>query len=203
MIGQSEHEISIDLKSGLINGDVNAFENIYRFYFHRIFHFVNRFAVTREDTEEIVQDVFVKLWEKRASIDLDKNFSSFLFTIAQNMVIDRMRQYMAAEKRMQVYRVKNANKVSRRSTEELVNYYELSNLITELINDLPPRRRMVFKLNREKGMTYKEIADLLKVSQGTIEKQMSKAIHTLTSILKNNYGYNIELMVFFLLLFSL
>jgi RNA polymerase sigma-70 factor (ECF subfamily) len=182
------------LISCLIQGDMEAFRKIYGLYFRRVFHFTRRFALTIEDAEEITQDVFLKLWHKRSLIDGQKNFSNYLFTIAQHLVIDKMRQYVAYEKRLQTIKIAHpSSHTELNSTEQLVNYYELTEILTKLIENLPVRRRTVFKLNREKGFSYHEIAELLQISQGTVEKQMSKALKTLTSELKSKYGIMIGL----------
>lgn len=183
---------NIELLSSLIGGDMEAFRKVYGLYFRKVFHFTRRFALTVEDAEEITQDVFLRLWQRKSFIEVQKNFSNFLFTIAQNLVIDRMRQYVAYDKRLQAIKVIQPQ-ADLNNTEQLVNYYELSDIIAKLIENLPAGRRTVFKLNREKGFTYHEIAELLHISQGTVEKQMSKALKTLTSELKSKYGIMIDL----------
>jgi RNA polymerase sigma-70 factor (ECF subfamily) len=189
-------QLSSDVISGLIHGDIDAFRTIYDIFFKKVFHFVCRLSLSAEDAEEITQDVFVKLWEKRSSVLIDRNLNSFLYKIAQNMIIDKYRQYAAHECRLR--KIINSDKtkiVNTSATEQLVNYYELSGIITCLIDDLPKGRRTIFKLNREKGLTYKEIAEILKISQGTVEKQISKALHTLKTALKVKYGILIDLVI--------
>jgi len=193
IIERPAHQLSPDLISRLVKGDVVAFKKIYSSYFNRVFHFACRFSLANEDTEEIVQDVFLKLWEKRTLIDTNKNLSNFLFTIAQNLLIDKIRHYVATEKRMQTVRENGLIHSSSESTEQQVNFFELSEIINILIDELPTKRRAIFKLSREKGFTYKEISDLLKISQGTVEKQMGKALHSLKSRLNTKYGYFVDL----------
>ncbi len=197
MVDNLEYQdVSSKLVLGLVEGDVQAFKKVYNYYFNRVFHFVNRFSIRTEDTEEIVQDVFLKLWENRATIDQDKNLSGFLFVIAQNLVIDKIRKHVSESKKIDKVRISYFRKKPENFTEQEVNYDELSGIIDGLVDQLPTKRRTVFKLSREKGFTNKEIADLLKVSQGTIEKQMSKALHTLTANLKSRYGIMVDLMLF-------
>lgn len=187
----------------LIEGDVSAFEQVYRSYFSKVLGFVHRFSLSREDTEEIVQDVFLKLWKNRISIDREKNLDVFLYVIAKNLVIDRMRQLVATERRLHQFKVSVKSPPAQNSTEQLVNFYELKDIISGLVDQLPTRRRMIFKLNREKGLSYKEIADLLNISQGTVEKQMSQAIRTLKASLALKYHIHIDLIVLVLLYFFL
>ncbi|MDZ7606263.1 MAG: sigma factor [Cyclobacteriaceae bacterium] len=90
--------IDSDLINKLILGQLDAFKKIYALHFKRVFHFTHRFSLSVEDAEEITQDVFVKLWQKRNLIDEERSFSNFLYTIAQNLVIDKMRQHVSYEK---------------------------------------------------------------------------------------------------------
>ena len=191
------------LVNRLIDGDVNAFEKIYRGYFSKVLSFVYRFSLSREDTEEVVQDVFLKLWEKRNSVNREKNLDTFLYVIAKNLVIDRIRTLVASRKRLQQLRISQENDIPQNATEQLVNFYELKEIIEQLIDELPTRRRMIFKMNREKGLYYKEIADLLNISQGTVEKQMSQAIHTLKTSLALKYHIHIDLIILIFLNFLL
>lgn len=190
------------LKADLKEGDVEAFKSIYNNFFNKVFNFVNRFSIRTEDTEEIVQDVFLKLWEVRAKIDQNKNFDSLLYVIAQNLVIDKIRKHSSEHKKLTAIKLlQNRNRLDN-CTEQQINYNELSEIINMLVDQLPTKRRAVFKLSREKGFTYKEIADLMKVSQGTVEKQMSKALHTLTNNLKSRYGFMVDLVIFTICIIS-
>ncbi len=188
--------IAPEIVAGLIQGDIDAFTKVYEVFFKKVFYFVRRLSLSAEDAEEITQDVFIKLWEKRSSILIDKSLSSFLYRIAQNLMIDKYRQYAARESRLQKIIIRdNVKALDGNATEQLVNYYELSGIISRLIDDLPKSRRTIFKLNREKGLSYREIAEILKISQGTVEKQISKALHTLKTALKAKYGIWIDLVI--------
>lgn len=189
-------ETSSKLTTDLKEGDVDAFKKIYNKSFNKVFNFVNRFSIRTEDTEEIVQDVFLKLWEGRLKIDLNKNLDSFLYTIAQNLVIDKIRKYASESKKLSAFKLIQYKKKAQNFTEQHIDHAELAEIINNLVDQLPTKRRAVFKLSREKGFTYKEIADLMKVSQGTVEKQMSKALHTLTANLKSRFGIMVDLMLF-------
>lgn len=195
------HELIISLKQG----EITALREIYHVFFNRVFHFACKLTFNDQDAEEVTQDVFVKLWQKRESIDSEKNIAGFLFTVAKNLVIDKMRQHAASEARLlSIYKAQKTGRQSHNQTEELVNYFELSEIISKLIDDLPDGRRTIFKLSREKGFKNSEIAEFLNVSLGTVEKQMSKAIHTLSKGLKDKYGIMVDLIaVLSFFLFSL
>lgn len=189
------HQILTELVVDLKNGDLSAFEEIYHLFFKRVFHFANSFTLEVQDAEEITQDVFMKLWQKRSTIDIDKNLSNLLFAMAKNLVIDKMRQYTSVKKGLKIIgENQQLHKINSSNTEHLVNYYELSEIISKLVDQLPDGRRTIYKLNREKGFKYHEIADFLNISQGTVEKQMSLALKTLSNTLKMKYGIMVELV---------
>ena len=188
------HQLLTELVICLKNGDLSAFEEIYHIYFKRVFGFTNRFTVDVQDAEEITQDVFMKLWQKRSAIDIDKNLSNLLFTMAKNLVIDKIRQHASMEKGLKNIGENHQRYISNSSnTEHLINYNELSGIISKLVDQLPDGRRTIYKLNREKGFKYHEIAEFLNISQGTVEKQMSLALKTLSKNLKTKYGIMVEL----------
>lgn len=189
------HQLLTGLVICLKNGDLSAFEEIYHIFFKRVFHFANSFTLEVQDAEEITQDVFMKLWQKRSAIDISKNLSNLLFTMAKNLVIDKMRQHASMEKGLKnIGENQQLHKINSSNTEHLVNYYELSGIISKLVDQLPDGRRTIYKLNREKGFKYHEIADLLNISQGTVEKQMSMALKSLSASLKKKYGIMVELV---------
>jgi RNA polymerase sigma-70 factor (ECF subfamily) len=186
----SENEIINQLRSG----DIEAYKLLYFRYFNQVFCFALKFAIAVEDAEEIAQDVFVKVWDKRSDINTDKQFGSFLFKITQNMVIDRFRHYAAIHKNLESYHLSQSRQMPESNpTENLVNFYELSEILNTLIDELPTKRRITFKLSREKGYSNREIADLMKISQGTVEKQLSQALKTLKKNLRNRYQIIIDL----------
>lgn len=195
------HELIISLKQG----EITALREIYHVFFNRVFHFACKLTLNDQDAEEVTQDVFVRLWEKRESIDCEKSIAGFLFTVAKNLVIDKMRKHAATEARLiAIYKSQHTAMPIRNQTEELVNYFELSEIISKLVNDLPDGRRTIFKLSREKGFKNSEIAEFLNISVGTVEKQMSKAIQTLSRELKDKYGIMVDLIaVLGFFLFSL
>ncbi|NJN25167.1 MAG: sigma-70 family RNA polymerase sigma factor [Cyclobacteriaceae bacterium] len=139
--------------------ELEAFKEVYHVFFRQVYSFVSRFSLRSEDTEEIVQDVFMKLWEKRISIDPEKNLSSLLFTIAQHLVIDKIRKYAAEKRQIDFLKEGVVAATTSENTAQLLNFYELLGIVSKLVDGLPDKRRSIFKLSREKGFTYKEIAD--------------------------------------------
>lgn len=192
-----------DVLNQLIEGNVEAFKWVYKKYFQKVQHFVYRYALSKEDTEEIVQDVFMQLWKKRASIDPHKNLDVLLYVISKNLVIDRIRKYVATEKQLHKYYESYPPDLNLNTTEQLVDFQEMKATIDQLVDALPEKRKLIYKLSREKGLTYKEIAELLNISQGTVEKQMSQALQFLKSALTDQHGITVNTLSLLILLLIL
>jgi len=158
--------------------DISAFNEIYNQYFEKLLRFAYSFSISSEDAEEIVQSLFVKLWDKRKLIDPKKSIDSFLYVMARNLIIDRIRKQNIAKHHLEHY-FNDQHIALRSNLEEKMDSKELADLIDEIVQELPPKRRMVFELNRYQGMTYKDIAKQLDISDGTVEKHMSKALKAL------------------------
>ena len=127
------------------------------------------------DAEGIVQDVFVKIWESRENIDTYSSFDSYLFTIAYNNTMSLLRKRVSERKYLDhlssVQQISNSNDII-----EEIHFNEVKNNIQKVIEQLTPRQKEVFELSREEGLSYKEIAQKLKISQNTVEIHMSKAL---------------------------
>lgn len=184
----------IDLFSRLKDNDLSAFNEIYNIYSKKILNFAYSFSISLEDAEEIVQDTFVKLWKKREYLDLSKSAEALIFVIAKNLVLNKIKEYSVDRERLKSY----FNSLEERldsSLEEKLNFKEIESILNEIIEELPEKRKEIFKLNRFKGLTYKEIAKFLDVSPGTVEKQMKKALETI------NEKFGAYVKLFFLLSF--
>jgi RNA polymerase sigma-70 factor (ECF subfamily) len=179
----SEQEHIVRLK----RGDYDSFEVLYYRHHARLYNFV--FKILRGDAylaEEIVQRVFVKLWEVRATIDERKNLLTYLCTIAKNMFLNdyahRLIEYTYREY------ILRAGNYATMATEEIVNHSLLDQLITELTDKMPPARRTIFIMSRREGKSNREISQILNITESTIESQLAKAINFLKRELRLRYG---------------
>ncbi|UII27685.1 RNA polymerase sigma-70 factor [Fulvivirga maritima] len=166
--------VNIESLKRLKNGDILAFNFVYDLYYRKVFHFAFSFSVSSEDAEEIVQDTFVKLWEKRGELDTEKSLNALLFKIAKNLALNKLKYNDSTKKRIDRYTL--YQKTSCNTIEERINFKETRKVLNQAIADLPEKRRRIFTLNRIKGLTYREIAEFLNISAGTVEKQMKKAL---------------------------
>lgn len=174
MISDEQHN---DLVIRLQNGSKYAFKKIFTFYHQRIYNFCLRLLENPDKAEEIVQKVFVALWEQQSQLDESKSLASYLFSIARYMVYQeyRTRAYMkAAFKEIACQRTS-----FRETTKDEVLFKELSDVIQKLINQLPARQKEIFRLSRDTGLSYKEIAKKLDISENTVDTQIRRALNSL------------------------
>lgn len=155
-------------------GNISAFKEICSLYGKKLFYFINAYTNNREVTEEIVQDVFIKLWYVKEKIDTSLSINSYIYTIAKNLSIDYLR--------MQRFKVFSIDSIVERELshnnegEEIINYEEENNLIRQAIMNLSPRKKEVFTLHRFERLTYHEIAQRLGISVSAVEKNISASL---------------------------
>jgi RNA polymerase sigma-70 factor (ECF subfamily) len=156
-------------------GDEQAFELLFRKYYIRLCAFSNKFLNEPEDAKEIVQEVFAKIWEGRDEIDPEDSLKSYIFKIAQNLSINKLRRNKVESKYTEVFKIVYLE-YSCFSPHETLLAKELEENIAHSINNLPTECRKIFELSRMEGLKYKEIAEVLNISVKTVETQMTKAL---------------------------
>jgi len=162
-----------ELLSQVREGDVKAFERIYRSYSPRLYGSIFRIVKSVPVTEELLQDVFQRVWEHRKTIDVNLSFKSYLFTIARNLVYDYFNK-ASRQKLMERYlqaKEMSSSDVFRNQLEEK----ESEQLLEKAIHQLPPQRRLVYTLCKIEGRSYDEVSRTLGISVSTISDHMVKA----------------------------
>ena len=178
-------EISI-LVAQLNEGNKEAFEQLFYMYYSRVFNLARRYYLSKENSEEITQQVFIIIWEKRNSIDRDQSFESYLLAIARNLVINYLKRKTYVQRYINY--VFHNESDSDFVTENIVAYQDLQNCLEYLINQLPPRRKQIFLLSRNSGLSYKDIAQELSLTESTVNTQITKALEFLREKLKQYYS---------------
>ena len=169
----------------LKKGDIKAFDDLFAMYSKKVYHFAFSFLKNKEDAEEIVQEVFLRVWEKRKTIKEYYSFKSFLFSISYNLIMDHFRSKM---KDPEFIEFLSANaKVIDISSEENINYESLKEHYLNIVEKLPPKRKAIFKMNRFEGLSYKEISEQLQVSVNTIENHMAAALKFIRQNIEKEY----------------
>jgi RNA polymerase sigma-70 factor (family 1) len=154
-----------------------AFDALYGNYSRKLYKFGYSILKSKEDTENLIQDVFLNLWENRHKVEKDASIQSYVFTIAYNSAISILR------KKTKDFQFVEYLKSLQEITEEPVNveveYNELTAKLDKIINDLPQRQKEVYLLHKVEGLKYNVIAEQLHISVNTIENHMSRALKTI------------------------
>lgn len=166
------------------SGDEFSFELLFRKYYVRLCGFANKFLNDPEEAREIVQDVFLKLWETRKDIKPDDSLVSYLFMITRNKSINKLRRRSVDSKYTGILQLVYAENREISPHESLLAN-ELDNEITAAVGKLPVKCREIFDLSRIEGRRYSEIAAMLQISVKTVEAHMSKALKILRIELKD------------------
>lgn len=159
-------------------GDEQAFELLFRKYFVRLCSFANKFLNEPDEAKDVVQQVFIKLWDCREYIDPDNSLNSYLFKITQNICINKLQRMKVESKYAEIYKVIYANQHPISPDESLLTL-ELEKNIMIALDKIPPKCKRIFELSRIEGLKYVEIADVLHISVKTVETQMAKAFRIL------------------------
>ena len=162
--------------------DARAYEKIFRAYYRPMTAYAFRFVGNLPESESIVQDVFLRLWQKRRDITIASSLMHYLFRSVKNNCINFM-EHERIKTRYQAFVVQSEH--DRNDYSEFFPDPDLMNRIESAISALPPKRQEIFRLAREEGLKYREIAEKLELSVKTVETQMSLALKQLRESLKS------------------
>ncbi|GAB4016804.1 sigma-70 family RNA polymerase sigma factor [Spirosoma sp. KCTC 42546] len=154
-----------------IQGDQAAFAKVYQHYRTPALKFSISLLKDKEEAENMVHDVFIKIWEKRALINPELNFSSYLFTCLRNMIFDYLKQM----EKSQLLRQRYMERMERNSQDDPEELEVRCMLLHTAINALSEKRKQILLLNVEGGKSYQEIAESLRISKNTVKNQLVKA----------------------------
>lgn len=157
-----EREIVEELREGM----ASAFDNLYKAYGHKLYTFAFTYLKSKEDAEEVVQNTYFKIWEKRKSLDSNQSFNSFLFSVGYHSTIDLLRQRLK-EKKSREFILEKV--VSNFNLEESIEFGDLLEHVNHIVLELPPRKLEIYKLSRIDHLSYSEIAERLNISVKTVE----------------------------------
>lgn len=167
-------------------GDRSSFKRIFHTYYRRLHGFAYSFVKQRQEAEDIVQSVFLNIWDQRENWNPPGSVKHYLFAAVRNEALNTLRHQRVVEKTEdEVSRLFRELK-SRSVSEEGHELKELKKDIQHGIEQLPPRCRQIFILNRRSGLTYSEIAYFLDISVNTVGTQMGRALESLRKYLTNH-----------------
>ena len=180
------------LLARIASGDENAFRQVYVFYYRRLYQFAYALVKTREPAEEIVEDVFVRIWQQRETIGSIQNLRVYLYTAIKNSALN----YLSQKARQSITEPFDHIHISIGNSgdtpEQILITAEIQQKIQAAVDALPPRCKMIFKLVREDGLKYKEIAGILNISVNTIDAQMAIAIKRITAAIGAEFDFPIK-----------
>ncbi|PWJ44926.1 RNA polymerase sigma-70 factor [Sediminitomix flava] len=175
-------------------GDEVAYEQLFRDYYEQLCLYACKYIGEMEQAEEIVQDYFVQLWEKRDGLQVHSSLKSYLFGAIRNNCLSYFKHQKVRENHRQ--EVLNTSSEAY-SDEEDMSAFEMEQRIHNCINGLPEQRQRIFKMSKFEGLKYKEIAESLGLSVKTVEAQMGKALKTLRTELAGALPILLLILYFF------
>lgn len=177
-------------------GDEKVFELLFKKYFLQLTRFSWRYIDSKAIAEELVQELFTKLWEERENWTLnnDNTVRAYLYKSVRNMSLNHIKHLKIRDK----YDAEWMNKKETPKIEfdDKMREEQIKQAVNQAIEDLPPRSRMAYKLHRFDGLTYPEIAEIMDVSVKTVESQMTRALKKL----RERLSYLLPLMMFTVLI---
>ena len=197
----AKDSIHIDIDKAILlklkEGQNSAFNMLYWKYNAKLYNFVYGILYDKSLAEDITQSAFLKIWERRKDIDPDKSFSAYLYTIARNLVYketERLLQENSYILSSKGNAGDNGEESDNQTTEKLDAAF-IESYVDKIIEQLPASRREIFILSRKEGLSNKEIAAKLTISEKTVETQIYRSLQFLKERMK---GHIIILALFFL-----
>ena len=178
----------------LIKDNHEAFTELYVRYHDKLYNFCYKFIHSKEETEDIIQEIFFKLWTNRKEINTSLSFSSYLYTITYNKIKNYF-LHLNVEYKIKTYLADIENNISNTIDNKLL-YTEYQRLLRQAINELPPQRQRIFKLSWENNLSHKEIAEQLGVSINTVQQHISLSLKFIRHFFNKNAELNWIVILF-------
>lgn len=167
--------------NALKEGQKDAFEMFFRYHYNHLCNYANSFVKDRDESEEIVQNAFATLWDKRQDLDIKGSVRAYLFSMVHNQSLNYLKH--------QKVKLKHQESIIRHTEESHedsgTESNELEQRIFEALQELPEKCRMVFKMSRFEELKYTEIANKMNISVKTVENQMGKALKIMREELRD------------------
>ena len=184
-----------EIVSAIRQGDEAAFERTFRKYYDRLCNYANSLLKEEDEAEEVVQTVFLTIWEKRTELEITLSLKSYLYRAVHNHCLNRFKHASVREAHRDY--TQNFLPQSYESVTEVIHASELEERIEAAVSSLPEQCQIAFRMSRFEEMKYQEIADQLGISIKTVENQIGKALKILRSALAD-YLPALLIMVYYL-----
>jgi len=173
------NKLSHQTIQALQRGDHKAFEDMFVAYFTKVKCFILQLVRAESEAEELAQDVFVRIWTNHSSVDPDKSFDAWLFTVAYNTAMNYLKHKLVEDKYQEVH----FSPDFATTPEEIMYAKEINLLIEMTVNRMPEQRRRIFQMSRNDGHSNEEIAGQLQITKKTVENQLSLALKELRKVI--------------------
>lgn len=177
---------NINLKkiiSELAKDNESSIEELFNYYYPRLYNFAKSILKIESGIDDILQEVFVRIWQNRKKIKSTETFNSYIFSITRNLLLNELRRRLNSNNMKE--EIKRHSIAPELSSIEEVEYKELQENVDHIIEDLPKRQKEIFILSRKDGLSHKEIAEKLNITTKTVEYHITLAIKTLKGGLKH------------------
>jgi len=183
-----------ELVEGVKGGVASAFDALYGTYSCRLYNFARSILKSDQDAEEVVQNTFFKIWEKRHSLDSNCTFKSYMFTIAYHVTVDTLRERLKEKKYRENILIKAT---SNYNLEEAIEFGDLLERVDKIVNELPQRKNEIYHLSRINHLSYDQIAEKLNISVKTVENSINFSMN----FIKSRLGKDSLVVILFAALF--
>ncbi|MEN8117100.1 MAG: RNA polymerase sigma-70 factor [Bacteroidota bacterium] len=164
----------------LTNGSEPAFEKLFRKYYPRLSNYAKTFLSNSSEAEDLVQDVFIQIWNNRETLDTEKHFSSFIFTLVRNRCLNNLKKKVVEDKFVATQALKATEElyhISFKVEEEFISMEEkLKTELEKIMEEMPNRCQVAFKLKWIEGKKNREIAETMKISTTMVDKHLAKGL---------------------------
>jgi RNA polymerase sigma-70 factor (ECF subfamily) len=181
-------KLFFSIKEQIASGSQPAFRQLYEFYSKKLIHFAYLIVKQKDAAMEIVDEVFIKIWKQREHIPEISNLKVYLYTAVKNTSLNYLSR-KAKEQQTEPFDFINIQLNDESSPEQRLITSEIYQKIKTVVNDLPPRCKMVFKLVREDGLKYREVAAILNISENTVDSQMVIAVSRISEAVKGQFDF--------------
>lgn len=164
----------------LREGDEKAFEKIYLNYYKKTLYFITGLVKSEDDAKELTQEVFIKLWTSRETLDPERSVHSYMYTIARNAAFNFLKHKLVEINYISEYAAQN---IETETSDEILFAKEMALLIEMSVGKMPAQRRKIYQMSRKEGLSNEEIATRLQISKKTVENQLSLALRELKRVI--------------------
>lgn len=166
----------------LADNNQQALEELFNHYYPRLYNFSKSFLKLDDGIDDILQEVFLKIWHKRKAIKSSESFNSYIFTITRNLLLNELRSRLNNQKFRD--RIAEASMAEEYLTMGNLEYDELKERVESIIDELPPKQQEIFRMSRMEGLSHKEIAEKKNISTKTVEYHIGQSISSIKSRLE-------------------